>query len=538
MKIYAKFFMLIISGTAAVTLLFNATGISAGDNKKQAGSGQRNKSQLGLEVATESGKVRGTEDGNNTWVWKGIPFAKPPKGDLRWKAPVDPEPWKDVKDAVEFCEACVQYDGNMFGQQAVTGDEDCLYLNIWRPRTQERNLPVHFWIHGGGNSIGSAKMGNNGKSVAGDGNMVVVTIQYRLGPFGWFTHPDLRQGKDKSDDSGNFGTLDIIKALKWVKNNIREFGGNPDNVLIVGESAGGMNVYTMILSPLAKGLFHKGMTQSGGFWTTTMTDADADSKAVVDTLLVTGGLKEVPGGNTAAFLRGKTAKDIMSAYKPGPGGMIMAGPKGSRLGGYLDGYVLPVNGRESLSNPASYNSVPLIAGANKEETKLFIFFLFSTWDPSKSGGLSYQDYSIKASKEWIENAVDIPAKMMSSHKSQPPVFAYQLNYGAYNENGYNAWQTKDLAISLGACHALDVPLFWKEFPYFPGFAGIFREDNRAGYEGLSRVMMAYVAAFAHTGNPGSVGGVKWEQWSSSQGGAKRIIFDANANEPLIKMGNE
>ena len=497
--------------------------------------------ELGTLVKTDNGEVQGFEDGNDTWSWKGIPFAKPPVDDLRWKAPQDPDSWDGVRDATEYCDICPQYDGNMFGEQTVIGNEDCLYLNIWRPRTQKRNLPVHFWIHGGGNSIGFAVM-SDGKNIAGNGNMVVVTIQYRLGPFGWFTHPGIRHGVNPLDDSGNYGTLDIIKALKWVKRNIEAFGGNPHNVMIVGESAGGMNVYTMLISRLANGLFQKAMTESGGFWTSTVEIADDEAEAALNSILAADGLSEVPdGGNVEAYLKGKSTEEIMHAYTPGAGGIITTSyspdPMGNRLGGYLDGYVLPLNGRDALANPCTYNKVPMIAGSNKEETKLFFFPLFL-------GGFmdaaTYQEYCINTSNEWIDGAVDTPVTMMTSNKKQPPIYAYQLNYGAYNEDGYNAWPMYPVPEGLvfGACHALDVPFFWGDFAFSPLFADLFREVNQEGYEGLSDAMMEYVANFAHTGHPGNVDGVLWKRWSNKEGKPKRILFDANDTDVLIEMSNE
>ncbi|MBN2627943.1 MAG: carboxylesterase family protein [Spirochaetales bacterium] len=292
-------------------------------------------------------------------------------GDLRWKAPEDPDPWSGVRDASEYGGIGVQYDGNPVGEQKVIGSEDCLYLNIWRPQSQERDLPVYFWIHGGGNTIGSSR-DNEGMSISGRGDMIVVTIQYRLGPFGWFTHPSMRTGEDRLGDSGNYGTLDIIKALEWVRDNISAFGGDPDNVTIAGESAGGLNVFTMIISPLAEGLFHKAMIQSGDFWTTSMSEADEDGGMVLEAMLKADSLEETPDNDVASYLRGKSADEIMNAYVPGAAGLI-----DQRLGAYLDGIVLPESGIGALSDPAGYNRVPMIIGANRDERKLFNFFFYT-----------------------------------------------------------------------------------------------------------------------------------------------------------------
>jgi para-nitrobenzyl esterase len=535
-----SFFILTLVILIACTLfLGEGIGFANGNNASGLNCDAH---ELGVEIATLYGKISGTEDENNTWSWKGIPFAKPPVGNLRWKAPQDPEPWEGVKDTMAFASPCVQYDGSTTGPQNVIGSEDCLYLNIWRPRTQECNLPVYFWIHGGGNSIGSA-VPYPGQSIAGNGNMVVVTIQYRLGPFGWFTHPGLRKGLSLLDDSGNYGTLDIIKALNWVKKNIAAFGGNPYNVMATGESTGATSVYTMIISRLATGLFQKALVESGGLWLTTIKDADTESEVVINALLAKDGFPEVPNGNVEAYLKGKSAAEIMRAYTPGQYGLIRTiinntGHYGYRLGCYLDGYVIPKTGINALFNPQTYNQVPLIAGANKEETKLFNAPLYETWDPGQWGGLSYQKFNMLSSKkDWIIDSVDFPVAMMRSHESQPPIYAYQLNYGAYHVIGYNAWPTSDKAIQFGACHTIDVPLLWQNYPFLPPLADLFREDNRAGYESLSQAMRAYVAEFAHTGNPGDAGGVLWGQWSNTPGEEKRILFDANDQTALIEMSN-
>jgi len=151
-------------------------------------------------VLTKYGAVKGFEDQVNTWVWKAIPFAKPPVGDLRWKAPRDPDPWDGIREETEFSERACQ---NRMLEDTMVGSEDCLYLNVWRPRSQERGLPVYFWIHGGGNimQLPIHEMAH-AANVAGQSNMVFVSINYRLGEFGWFSHPALRSGKpgDEYDD--------------------------------------------------------------------------------------------------------------------------------------------------------------------------------------------------------------------------------------------------------------------------------------------------------------------------------------------------
>ena len=197
-----------------------------------------------------NGTVIGFIEPNGAHVWRGIPFAKPPVGELRWKAPLPPDDWNETLEALESCIPCTQYGGPLASVpkkqfETVVGSEDCLYLNIWAPPfapedlpSGNARLPVMVWIHGGGNSVGHGGS-YNGKYLAEKQNVIIVTTNYRLGPFGWFYHPALAESVAPAEGkSGNFGTLDIIRALSWVKRNISAFGGNPDNVTIFGESAG------------------------------------------------------------------------------------------------------------------------------------------------------------------------------------------------------------------------------------------------------------------------------------------------------------
>ncbi|MCZ6855802.1 MAG: carboxylesterase family protein, partial [Gammaproteobacteria bacterium] len=213
----------------------------------------------------DTGEIVGYVEDNGSSAWLGIPFAQPPVGNLRGKAPRAPETWQGVRESLSFGSACAQR--SMVGGEdgpVVSGSEDCLYLNVWEPADAEPNRPVMVWIHGGGNHIGEAgTVIYNGSNLASTHDVVVVTVNYRLGPLGWLTHPGLRDG-DPADDSGNYGTLDIVRALAWVQANITRFHGDVNNVTIFGESAGGFNVLTMMVSPLATGLYHKAIVESGG----------------------------------------------------------------------------------------------------------------------------------------------------------------------------------------------------------------------------------------------------------------------------------
>jgi para-nitrobenzyl esterase len=237
-----------------------------------------------IERHTRFGPVVGVDDSGTTgtYAWKGVPFAKPPVGELRWKAPVDPDPWKAARVTQQFGNACVQY-GRIYGPGAnnrydptigttlnqAVGSEDCLYLNIWRPADRRGGRPVIVFVHGGSNVSGyTADPVYDGAALAESADAVVVTVSYRLGIFGFLNVSQLQSGVDAQEDSGNFALLDIIKALHFIRDNIANFGGNPTNVTLMGQSAGAIDVYALLTTPATVDarpqLFHRAAPLSGG----------------------------------------------------------------------------------------------------------------------------------------------------------------------------------------------------------------------------------------------------------------------------------
>ncbi|HVO58516.1 MAG TPA: carboxylesterase/lipase family protein [Dongiaceae bacterium] len=219
--------------------------------------------QLGPVVHTVAGEVQGVALPGGVFVFRGVPFAAPPVGALRWREPQPVAAWQGVRDASRFGNACIQPPGLSLrnGGDPGTLSEDCLYLNVWTPRAESSaNLPVLVWIHGGAFLFGSGAVPvYDGAPMAGKG-AVVVTINYRLGALGFFAHPALE--RDAPGGPANFGLLDQIAALRWVQGNIRQFGGDAHNVTILGQSAGAKSVLALFASPLARGLFHKGVAMS------------------------------------------------------------------------------------------------------------------------------------------------------------------------------------------------------------------------------------------------------------------------------------
>src|SRR5260370_24004168 len=212
--------------------------------------------------AVTGGRVQGVMLDKGGAVFKGLPYAQPPLGDLRWREPLPVKPWTGVRDATAFGAVCAQTPTVIIRIAAEISKEDCLFLNVWTPEWPSKSpKPVMVWIPGGGNYIGGSTEADDGESLARRG-VVLVTINYRLGSFGFFAHPDLTR-ESPHHASGNQGILDQIAALKWVRDNIARFGGDPNNVTIFGQSAGSLDVSVLMTSPLSKGLFRRVIGESG-----------------------------------------------------------------------------------------------------------------------------------------------------------------------------------------------------------------------------------------------------------------------------------
>jgi para-nitrobenzyl esterase len=316
-------------------------------------------------VPTAAGPVQGTlEDGVR--VYKGIPFAAPPLGGLRWRAPQPHAPWTNVLKADTFAPACMQVPIVMpaFGLDAVTVNEDCLYLNVWTPaKGPTDKLPVMVWIYGGGFTIGGTSLHQyDGENLAKKG-VILVSIAYRLGQFGFLASPEL--SKEQGGHSGNYGLLDQIAGLEWVKRNISAFGGDPHRVTVFGESAGGISVSMLSASPLAKGLFSGAISESGGNFGPEKHGNDNEGGANMVSLATAekNGSQYLAklGASSIADARTKTADQVMKASNPGLGGSWPI----------FDGYVL-LGDQYKLYEEGKYNDTPVLIGTNADEGALFV----------------------------------------------------------------------------------------------------------------------------------------------------------------------
>lgn len=307
-----------------------------------------------VEANTANGVVRGSISGN-TISYKGIPYAAPPVGARRWAAPAAAANWSGVREAKSFGPHCAQ-PGTAFG--AASTSEDCLYLNVYAPKAPG-NYPVMVWIHGGAFYLGLSN-GYNPERLVAQGN-VVVTINYRLGALGFMAHPALSAEPGASNASGNYGLMDQQAALRWVRDNIANFSGNRNNVTIFGESAGGFSVHSHLASPGSTGLFHKAIIQSGAYALGVGAQATLAQSEAVGTAIGNANNCAAPN-NTAACLRSIPVASLLTAQSAAwPSGPVPT----------VDGAVLPGSVLARLS-AGTYNRVPLIQGATRDEWRLFV----------------------------------------------------------------------------------------------------------------------------------------------------------------------
>ncbi|MFK7897030.1 MAG: carboxylesterase/lipase family protein [Myxococcota bacterium] len=506
-----------------------------------------------IGAASEEGQVH---------VWRGIPFAEPPVGALRWRAPQPPLAWEGRREALTSGSECAQLSAGQ-GDGPFFGSEDCLYLDIFAPAfgagevpTGTARKPVMFWIHGGGNSMGA---GNQlpVDALARDNDVIVVTINYRLGVFGWLSHPALRASAETPEDaSGNFGTLDMVRALEWVRDNISEFGGDPGSVTIFGESAGGVNVYSLLASPKAKGLFHAGIAESGVPSAMTRAqsenftdDAEAiglpgSSSELLIALLRGEGkaasreaakeiIASMDDAAVEAFLRSFSYQELLQPFIDVMAGETM--PMYMSPNVFRDGTVIvdaPL--LETLGTKGAYNEVPFMAGTNREESKLFLLLGDSPHVSTTLGipsGLSNERlYDVEGEYGglmWRAIGADEPLSAMRKAQG-PSVWGYRFDW-----DEQPTVMGADLSKLLGAAHAME--MFFVFGLQDLGFFNRFVYDDVDSAALLSKQMRSYWSNFAHTHAPGQgqEGELPlWEPWGLEAEDPKYIIFDSERDGGL------
>jgi para-nitrobenzyl esterase len=494
-------------------------------------------------VHLANGTLEGTMSGEIA-VFKGIPFAQPPVGPLRWRPPQPNAPWSGIRDATKPSRPCMQslqgvdsfieplaaaY-GVTYSPQQLDPSEDCLYLNVWTPQLQPGvHLPVMVWLHGGSNRVGSGtEPGYDGASLASRG-VIVVTTNYRLGVMGFFAHPELT-AESPQHSSGNYGLLDQIEALRWVKQNIAQFGGDPENVTLFGESAGSVDATTLMASPLAASLFRRVIAESGPAF------GLGPSQNLARMELLGGAVgKEAGGqpGSQLAVLRKLPAAQIAQ---------IQSNLIASRFKGYdpnasiADGWVLPQSPASAFAL-GKIQQVDLLAGLNAREFSAFRIGAAAAAkkspQPANKPSVTEQlkqfaDVARPLYGDWTNIAVATYAVQILFHGA-PAVDQASNDIVAACPIGAEAALTTntgrrvfvyrfDRSIpgkgepELGAFHSLELPYVFGTFqvrtfswlPFTP-------TDQK-----LSQIIQTYWTNFAKTGDPNGPGLPHWDSWSTDQ----------------------
>jgi len=457
------------------------------------------------------GTLRGTiENGVN--VFKGIPFAEAPVGPLRWKAPVPKAAWQGVKDATAYGPACWQPAGklnNIYASEPYPMSEDCLSINIWAP-PHAKDAPVFFWIYGG------ALWGGTNRDPLYDGaqlakrGVVVVSVNYRVGPLGWLAHPEL-SAENSQGLSGNYGLLDQIEALRWVKRNIAAFGGNPGNVTIAGESAGGLSVMYLLASPPARGLFHKAIAQSAYMISTPELKAarfGSQSSEQIGQFLA----QKLGAANIAA-LRAMDAEKLTNAAQA-------AGfpPFGAIDGKILAGQLVDVFDKGEQAR------VPILAGFNIGEIRSLKILAppapATAADYEKTIRANYGDLAdaflrLYPAADYKESVLATTRDALYGWTAErlvrkqaalgAPSYLYLWDHGypASDDAGLHGFHAGEMPYMFGNLHS--TPPLWPKVP------------DRAAEKSLSDAMVDYWTSFARTGRPQSSTAPKWPSFSENQG---------------------
>ncbi|PHQ34868.1 carboxylesterase/lipase family protein [Rhodopirellula bahusiensis] len=442
-------------------------------------------------VQTQSGAVRGHESGDADIIsFKGIPYAEPPVGALRWKPPQVVKPWRDVRDCKTYGPISLQRKNWDKGGQS----EDCLHLNVWTKKNfKDAKRPVMVWIHGGGFTQGSGNQGKTGGDGLAGKDVVLVSINYRLGALGFMTHPAL-SAESPRGVSGNYAILDQIAALQWVRDNIVNFGGDPNNVTIFGESAGGTSVYLLTATPLSKGLFHRAILQSPWLDPVIFRDlkkeTDFGPAAEFDGTEQTNRLFDENVKNVLAELRAMPAEELMEKVK-------------QRWPVATDGYVFPQRPTQIYAAGRQHR-VPTIVGTNRDEGTMFA---------GRQGFKNMQDYREALVERFGDNADRmIEFYLKDTNKDLRKAAVQLVTDGwfvqparqfarAMDNQGSDVWMyhfTKPVRGWMGAAHAAEIGYV------FGKLENPILEDAK-----LSDAFMNYWVQFAKAGNPNLEGLPEW-----------------------------
>lgn len=484
-------------------------------------------------VNTQFGQIQGSLNGT-IHQFLGIPYAKPPVNNLRWKAPQNPTAWTGTLLTNSFAPVCPQ---KAFTQGStsytLTGNEDCLYLNVWTPQTGAGNRPVLVFIHGGGNQQGSTSEVNGGtqmyfgKNMAERGNAVIVTIQYRLGPLGYLVHPGL-EPENTSNVSGNYAVMDHILALTWVQNNIAAFGGDPNNVMLFGESAGGVNVGNLLTTPLASGLFQKACIQSATPVINDYNNSKSKGIAYVDSFTTTG-----TDVQKIAYMR-SLPSDTIVKYETSP---ISGGAVQQAWQPVIDNQIFTDYPLQKFRT-GNFNKVPLMIGSNSDEMSLsvpptvtpgMVTALINATVPVAMRPQANALYppgsnTVQARQSYIGILTDAQftattrrvAECVSMNQTEP-VWRYFFTHK----------HTITALESYGSYHGMELFYVFNNWENATlGSGTLFKPQD----DSVQNVMLSYWINFANNGNPNVSSLPNWPQYQAGQDCYLEIKATPNGNQ--------
>lgn len=498
--------------------------------------------QVQSQVRVTGGEIQGIP-GDRVIAFKGIPFAAPPVGDLRWRAPQPVMSWSGVRSGAEYGSDCMQraFPG---APQTRAPSEDCLFLNVWRPSTPAAaKLPVMVWIHGGGFVAGSSSSpGEAGTEFAKSG-VVLVNLNYRLGRFGFFAHPGMTS-EHQGEDKYNYAYLDQIAALKWVQENISAFGGDPKNVTVFGFSAGGVSVHSLIASPGARGLFQKAIVHSGGSRDGVLTARPLRGDGVDKNYPISAetiglnfaqslGIKDI-GATALAKLRGLTAQQVLDGA-PVPASTASS-PQAARppeTVPILDGRVVTETA-EAAYKAGRQPSIPLMLGSNSGDTagrrirattKDQLFARFSPWEKEArsaydpNGDVEFATLLARAEDDFGQSeGARFAANAFAKNGS--PVYLFRFGYVPPAQRP---------RLPNGSPHGGDLPYVFGTLDARWGNPAITATD-----QSVSRMMHSYWVNFAKTGNPNGKGLPRWPSRRARQDQIFQVDLDGtgkSASDP-------
>ena len=463
-----------------------------------------------IEAKVTGGVVSGVAEGSVS-IFKGIPFAAPPVGDLRWKAPAKVMPWSGVRKADAFANACMQAP-NTQGNTAPV-NEDCLYLNVWTPaRTASAKVPVIVWIHGGGYSGGSTSIAMyDGNGFARKG-VVLVSLAYRVGPYGFMAHPEL--SRESGQGSGTYGIQDLVTGLQWVRTNISAFGGDPRNVTIFGHSAGASAVSFLAVAPQARGLFHRVIAMSGGSFAPLQTSGEGEFGLSIPSL-------KVAEANGSAFLSKLGVKNIAEARKLSADTIQAAVGGGMSFRPAADGYLVSKD-LYTLYEQGKFNDTPVLVGHTSDET--IVFGGPRSVTPADFEKQITAEFGPQAQAVLIAypHADEAEAARATRHVRNDSSFAWNAWTWAREQSSkgrgevFSYYYNNHGPQAEGSGHGSDVPFA------FQTLAG--RRTPTPEDLALSEIISSYYVNFAVTGNPNGKGLPQWPAFTNKN--QQVLVFDA------------